>query len=475
MRYQERIYIQNENGGVRNRDILNVNMSSDICVFENPLYNLSGASKLDCTGYTGTTYVISTATTIPLTFQFTANTNSFSANSASFSYEIYKYDTDAGAFFIPPVYTSGVIEYSGFSATSSIYQAIPVSGLSMDGEYLVKGYFDYTVCTEYMSRLGKKIDTLLYRTGTEYGLYDGNEDYFFRAITEAAEPIFQPIAGNVITAAGLKQVVILPEEGITDVVIPTTIIGAMVLTLNGLILADGYDYSVSGGVITLSSSTVYDDIITIICNTEGSSRTIVSENIIISSAISSGTTGNEGSNMAYFNTTTGKYEIYTQVTPSPNDDVLVMLNGATLAINVDYYPSITNPKRMILEGDLQIGDILTLIYYAKTNIVGGIYVNYPTVGWGVTPIPELANGVFSLEVSTGNTFTSFYYTGTTPYVAGQDFYTDGFTASGTIGTTLYYRVKNTKNYETICGDIVTSTAYSEIIPIVVQSNAINSY
>lgn len=475
MRYQERIYIQNENSGVRNRDILNVNMSSDICVFENPLYNLIGASKLDCTGYTGTTYVISTATTIPFTFQFTANTNSFSANSASFSYEIYKYNTDAGAFFIPPVYTSGVIEYSGFSATSSIYQTIPVSGLSIDGEYLVKGYFEYNVCTEFMNKLGKKIDTLLYRTGTEYGLYDGNEDYFFRAISEAAEPIFQPISGNVTLASGLKQVVILPEEGITDVIIPINITGAMILTINGLILADGYDYSVSGNVITLSSSTVYDDIITIICNSENSSRTIISENIIISSAIASGTTDNEGTNMAYFNTTTGKYEIYTQVTPNPNDDVLIMLNGATLAINVDYYMSISNPKRIILEGDLQIGDILTLVYYAKTNIVGGIYTNFPTVAWAITPIPELANGLFSLEVSTGNTFTSFYYTGNTPYVANQNFYTDAFTVSGTIGTTLYYRVKNTKNYETICGDIVTSTAYSEIIPIVIQSNAINSY
>ena len=89
MRFQERIYIQNENGAVRNKDILNVNMSSDMCIFESPLFNLSGASKIDCTGTTGTSYVVSTATTIPLTFQFTANTETFSANSATFKYEIY--------------------------------------------------------------------------------------------------------------------------------------------------------------------------------------------------------------------------------------------------------------------------------------------------------------------------------------------------------------------------------------------------
>jgi phage gp45-like len=75
MRYQQLIYIQNQHQGVRNKDILNVNTSSDICVFNSPLYTISGASKIDCTGVTGTTYVITTGTTIPVTFNFTANTS----------------------------------------------------------------------------------------------------------------------------------------------------------------------------------------------------------------------------------------------------------------------------------------------------------------------------------------------------------------------------------------------------------------
>ena len=174
MRYQERIYIQNNNEAVKNKDILNVNMSSDICIFNNPTYSLSGASKIDCSGNTGTTYVISTATTIPLTFNFTGNTNSFTANSATFKYEIYKYNVEGEMFYIPPVYKSDTIQYSAFSGTNSISQSIAVSGLSIDGEYLVKGYFEYSVCTDFMNRLGKKVDTLLYRDGLEYGLYNGN-------------------------------------------------------------------------------------------------------------------------------------------------------------------------------------------------------------------------------------------------------------------------------------------------------------
>ena len=47
MRYQQPIYIQNDYG-VRNKDILNQNMSSDLCVFVAPKFTMSGASKLDC-------------------------------------------------------------------------------------------------------------------------------------------------------------------------------------------------------------------------------------------------------------------------------------------------------------------------------------------------------------------------------------------------------------------------------------------
>ena len=48
MRYQERIYIQNENSAIRNKDILNVNMSSDFCIFKAPTFDTYGATKIHC-------------------------------------------------------------------------------------------------------------------------------------------------------------------------------------------------------------------------------------------------------------------------------------------------------------------------------------------------------------------------------------------------------------------------------------------
>jgi len=474
MRYQERIYIQNSNEAVRNRDILNVNMSSDICIFEPPMFNLSGASKIDCTGNTGTTYVISSATTIPLTFQFTANTNAFSATNATFKYEIYKYNNDAGLFFIPPVYKSDILQYSGFSGTNSTTQSVPVSGLSMDGEYLVKGYFDFNVCTEYLSKLGKKVDTLLNMYGTEYGIYDSSVDYFFRAIRNADTPIFAQNVSNIPLSNTLYQQVILPPAGEINLTIASPNDGFYVLTLNGLVLAKDLDYTVSGNVITLSAQTVYDDIITIIYTT-GSGNNIVGDNINILSPVVSGTSNNQGVNTSYFNTTTGKFEIYTNITPVESNTILVMINGATLANGIDYYQSSSNPKRIILEGDLMIGDIITIIYFPITNVVNGLITNTPVVSWAIANPPQLVNGIFSLEVSSASTFNTLYSSGSTSYVIGQTTYSNSFIASGNVGTTLYYRVKNEKNYATLCGDIVSSTAYSETIPIVIQTNSINSY
>ena len=108
-------------------------------------------------------------------------------------------------------------------------------------------------------------------------------------------------------------------------------------------------------------------------------------------------------------------------------------------------------------------------------MVNGLNTNNPIVSWRIENFPQQTNGYFSLEVSTGTSFNSFYYSGYTAYDVNNIIYSDNFTASGTVGQNLYYRVKNIKNYETICGKIVTTTAYSDTVPLTIISNSINSY
>lgn len=476
MRYQEPIYIQNDNGAVRNKDILNVNMSSDICVFESPQFSISGASKIDCTGATsGTSYVLSSDTqTIPLTFTFTANTSTFVDKNAQFRFEIFKYNEIFSGFSSTPVYNSDVLDYSGFSATNITTQYVPVSGLSLDGEYIIKPFYRFGLYTDFLSKLDKTIDTNIYISGNKYNIYDDEFDYYFAAIKEAETPSLTQNTSNLTGMNKLRQQVVLPTDKQTTFSVDTNISGDFVVTLNGLVLAPNEDYYFTGNTVFLSGETYSDDIITVIYTT-GGGYALTSDNITISSPIVSGVTGGQGNNVVYYNTTTGKYEVYTSVTPQDGGSIILMLNGATLANNIDYYQSTSDRKRLILEGDLLIDDMLTIVYYPNTSTINGLETNNPMVTWKIQTPPQKINGLFTLEVALDNAFTSMYYTGTTDYQVGVSYYAQSFIASGTVGTTLYYRVKNEKNYTTICGDVITSTAYSEVIPVIIQSNSINSY
>jgi len=474
MRYQEPIYIQNENSAVRNKRIFNVNMSSDLCIFESPLFSMSGASKIDCSGSTGTTYIISTATTIPLIFDFTANTESFITNDATFKYEIYKYNSVAEIFTQPPIYQSETFNYSGFSGTSAITENVPVSNLNLDGEYLVKGFYQFSACTTFLSKLGKTIDTLTYIDGSQYGLYDNNLDYYFIAFKAADTPLFSLNGNNTPPANQLFQQVIIPTDGQETFVISYNYAGYFILTLNGLVLAPEYDYTYSGNVVTFNAPCVLGDIITVNYTTTGGNN-LVGDNISIDIPIVSGITDGQGINNPYYNITTDKYEVYTSVTPALNGDVLVMINGVTLASGLDYYQSTSNTKRIILEGDLIVGDLITLVYFPSTSTINGLSTSLANITWSIANPPQTVNGEFTVEISTGSSFTTLYSSSTQPYIIGVTLYNDSFTVSGTVGTTLYYRIKNEKSYITLCDDTITSIAYSDTIPIIIQTNAINSY
>ncbi len=475
MRYQERIYSQTPHCGLRNKKDYNVNMSSDICIFQTPLFNMTGATRIDCTGTTmsAATQIITGSTQpITLTFGFTGNTQTFIDTEALFKFSIYKYEDVFSGFTTTPIFSSELINYSAFSATNTTTQYVPTSGLTLDGEYLVKGFFEYSACTDYLKRLGKTIDTSFYLFGNEYGIYN-DLDYYFLAFTSAAVPtLFN--AGQGIPVNSLYQSVILPEPNTTQILLPNTPNGDFVLTLNGLTLSKDYDYIYSANVITLSAATVVDDIVTLIYVPTSSSELTI-DYIDVVGPIPSGPTNGEGSNKYYYNTTTSKYEVYTSVNPDSLSKIIVMINGATLADNVDYYKSTSNPKRIILEGDIYEDDIITLVYYPLLQYSNGINTNLVTVNWTISPTPQTNNGEFTLEVGNDSAFSSFYFTGSTNYIQNVGVYSNSFTVTGSVGTQYFYRVKNNKKYVTLCGAEVNDVAYSDTIPIKITTNSVNSY
>jgi len=506
MRYQERIYPQTNVSALRNKDINIFNTSSDICVFNAPNYFISGATKLDCTvlsatSVSGYSHIISgDSQPISLNFVFTSNTNTFTANTAIFNYKLYQYQENNNSFTAIPSYISENITYSSLT-NSATTQLIPTSGLTLDNEYIIKGYFKFSACTEYMNKLGFIVDTSRYVGGSEYGVYNNNFDYYMSVVQAAATPEFNFNASNNTASGSLQQVylpinyyTIYPDINQLEIIetdenlnqdfferndmmigIPVTIDTPFLLTVNGLVLAKDVDYTYSGdSIVYLNAPLVPDDIVTLIY-TSSSPNTLQNDIFEVLSIIPSGATDEQGIYSVYYNTTTSKYELFTSAKPVDFSKVLVMINGAVLANGIDFYQSTSNPRRIILNGDLMLNDIITISYYPD-GVVGNIITESPTASWVITPPPTKINGYFTFELASDIYFDNIVYSATTDYFIGAPFYSIDFPVSGyTYGDRLFYRVKNDKNYRTICGDIINSYTYSETIPITIATNTINSY
>jgi hypothetical protein len=506
MRYQERIYPQTNVSALRNKDINIFNTSSDICIFNAPSYYVSGATTLDCsvlsaTSISGYSHIITgDSQTIPLNFVFTANTNTFTANTAIFNYKLYQYVDNTNTFTAIPSYVSEAITYTSLT-NSATTQLIPSTGLTLDSEYIIKGFFRFSACTEYMNKLGLFIDTSRYVGGLEYGIYNKNFDFYLSVVRSAATPVFNYNASNSVANAALEQVylpinyyTIYPdidqfndnfdgedtepfygEQDNTIIGIPTSIDNPFILTLNGLVLALDVDYTYSGGsIVYMNEPLVPEDIVTIIY-TSSSPNTLQNDIFDVMSVIPSGATDGQSGYSVYYNTTTSKYEVFTSAKPIDFSKVLVMINGVVLANGIDFYQSISNPRRIILNGDLVLNDIITISYFPD-GVVGNIITQNPSASWIITPPPTKVNGYFTFQMATDIGFTNIVYSSTTDYYIGEPLYSIDYPVSGyTYGDRLFYRVKNDKNYETICGDIINSYAYSEVIPITIATNTINSY
>jgi len=478
MRFQNRLYIQNPNRGVRNKVLNNFNMSSDFCTFKSPTFDISGGGKI----MTGTTIsdnfinVVSSGTSLNFIFSFTGNVSTFATTNTSFKYKIYKFNEVNNVFVTPPIYESNDINYSTFSGSSAFTSTISISDLNLDGEYIIKGSYDFLSCTDMLNKLGVITNTASVLSGTEYGIYDSNFDYYFAAINNADIPLFNL---GVLDTSRLGKLVVVSFElsGQTQVDLIDTWSGELIVSLNGLTLSLDNDYTVIDKTIVLNGTIVNGDILTVAYVVGEGVNGLTSESILVNGAIVSGVTDGEGSNLIYYNTDINKYEIYTKTNPFNFNDVVVTLNGVSLANSIDYYQSSVNPRRIILKGiiygsgdlgDGNVGalaDLITITYNSNTTYVGDIQVNTFNLYWNIINSPNLVNGYFTTLVSSDNSYGNIIYSSTTPYIVDEINYTSKINLSGYTGTTAFYKINNKKDYKLISGDIISSNADSESIPI----------
>ena len=431
-------------------------------------------------------YIIDEETEIPFLFDFTGDTAD-NNSSTNFKFEVYKYDKLSSSFKAPAVFKSEEIPYSKISGATqdTIISGISVDSLIMDGDYLIKGYYKYDACTEFASKLGVKVDTANFKKGSEFGLYSAKEDEYFVAIRKADAPTLTASEESTLPAGALRAYSLIPDpdsgatSGQTQYLVDDNYNGNIMVALNGSTLANGIDYSLSGALLTLTATTYSGDVVTIVDTVgEDGVSDLKNDVISVSSTIVSGNTDGEGSNLIYYNIDKLKYEIYTSVTPTSQSDLVVTINGITLANNIDYYQSTSNPKRIILQGLILPYDIINIYYIPKANISGPITTSSVQIGFTIDNVPTENNGQFTVEVvdSTDTGFTTTKFSGITSYVAQENAYVITVNFSNvSFGDKFIYRIKNQKEYISVSGDKIISINYSEVVPIEIQVNNINSY
>jgi len=450
-----------------------------------------------------------TSETIDFTIRFSGASFSAFTNERDirFKYDIYKYNRRSGTFRQPPIYISDIFTKKNFISDSGTYrlnQQVPQRQLSLDGDYIIKGSFAFNDLTDYGKRLNNVLLTPTTIKGDENSLYDRTWDWYFVANYKADTPILLQSASPtpelnslVVNSIYISCETVFSVNPITSATTANTVCntgttytlgrsinGDVLVSLNGSVLSLNQDYTLSAStnglgqtilVLDLNTGTTTGDVITYAFVRSNNANNFRYEQLDVVTPVPSGATGTQGLKRVFFNTTTGKFEIYTEMIPLQNSSIYVAINGAVLANKLDYYQSTTNSKRIILEGTLLNHDEITIYYNTAPTVVGDIYANPQNIAWGLPIAPQANDGYFVLEISSDPLFSAVTQSASTNYVTGLAEYSSNVSITGSVNTTLYYRVKNRKEYETLCGDKIASQAFSEVVPIIIRNNAINSY
>ena len=396
--------------------------------------------------------------------------------------EIYKYDQTSKEFSSSALQTFN-LPYESLSGNNTNILSILSANIG-EGEFLVKSYWGYNINTliAKQQQLSKNsINT--YKRGELYGLYVPETDWYFINIIEAGQPQFNNSVAPLI--GGINELTVstqFTQAGKTDYYVQS--LSDPVVAYNGLVLAKNIEYSaVTDGFsgsptpfIRLLFTPLDNQILTYAYVTDGSSNDLLADLYTIS-GITSGNTGTQSdTDRVFYNTTENKYEFYLISVPAA--DIILSVNGSVLTNNIEYFTSISDPRRIILDITLNNGDIIEAFYTPTAGISGGISTNKPIISWSIPNAPTNISGKFTIEVAAEDDtdFNTILYSEEVDYVLGQKTYSKIITLTNAkAGDNFIYRVKYEIFYTPIVGEIIYSVNYSNIVYINILTNFGESY
>ena len=453
--------------------------------------------------------------------------------------------------FVPLIHEK-TLEYSAFTGNSpTLTDSIPNSKLEDKGEYLIKGSFGFTAdlltgktlsfedknetfknrgiynlyedftINKYENQYKNFVDYFydykilsgltgvtvggqpVINTNLPYRIYDKTYDTYFVSLKNPDEPVFNfADLASASTLTYVHEKFSIGTNGQTRFILTHPPLGDVMVNVNGLTLKPGNEWTGASINSTLADNRIvdlvdkiYDEsgdtITTSYVRGTGIGQSYHIEQHQITAAITSGTTGNQGTNKVYFNTTESTYEYYLDIEAKSEDGMSIILNGAKLTPQSDYSLSTSLATRIVFlnQTTLALNDIV-LAYYIKprysfsgitgnTIFQGSLKTRTPEISWFVPPTSD-ENGSFQVDLvastNTGFTFTgNVHYSATTKYSANTISYKATLPSISGNNQTFLYRVTNERTFTTIGGDKISSTKLSRIVQVDTKSPEIDKY
>lgn len=469
----------------RGRAINNFNERSDLYTFTLPTFFISGGTKIQTGTTTASTgvYIVDTLSSLTFNAIFSANNiyDLFFVNSNGIKFELYQRVNQNNYSFSPnSILNTEYFVKNNFSSYLTSYSSVTFTYdlSSYEGEFLIKGLYKWKNFTYFGNLVGLNYYENNGFNLFPYALYNSERDYYFIYLKRAEKP---QIFSNTIQSTTLPLFVysITPScDGQTGFPLPTNSLSistnSLLVTVNGIVLSTS-EYYYSGGTLYIDGGTILStDTITIVSSNDINTPPIYTESYQITT-IPNTTYPSVGQKVIY-NTDTNKYEYWLDY--NTTNQPVITVNGQVLSNGIDFYVSSSNSRRMIFEGTLVVGDIITAFYNSIMKGNNFITTNQYTLYWSIPNAPLSSSGYFLVELANyGDTnFNNPVFSGIALYSEKQTSYSiNMYFSGGTYGQKYLSKVTNYKNYYTLLGELIQTNNSSDVITLTIGTNALNNY
>jgi len=489
-----------------------------ICENEAPSFAITGATKIELSSLTNNEiFNKTTGTTHTLTFNFTSATETLSASTTEFYFNIHQYDKlpSVLGFSDTSIYTFSASS-TAFTTSSTISVDIPSSVLSCDSEYIIKPYFKINTCAEsgqtftasspytmyerflyneyynfYPTNLverffdytkfklstGLTVSTLIPNSQYTplFRNYNTSYDYYFISLCDAPQPLFNFFGIGFETQGLITETIPVNSTNFTNFNVSFKPIGDIILAVNGVTILKDLEYSAETSTLIPPSirdlsfnltnplTSEYNDVLTVsYYKNSDNGQKLIKENFEYTASTNISSTG---------------INFYIDLTYQlAGGDVVVYWNGLMLSQGSDYTFSTLNGNRIILNSTISLinGDFISVVYFTPlTTSIAIVNLTGSSISWNInTLISDNATGNFIHEFydlsNTGLTGTSLYSLNTT-YQYNTYSFSQAFDWANSppliVGQIYNYRIKSEKYFKTINNIGFTSTTYSNAIKV----------